>query len=284
MPSRKTRSGDLSTQNLYNLRLVVNKAEEDQEVESEFVILREEEELEDKLEEGFEEEVQIMANEQRQVATERQIAMKDYARLIIGNTVSYIVLVNINLPLLDIIRSMPVYAKFFKVLKSNKRRYEINEKVIVSQTVCVVLQQQLDPKMKVPKSFIVDITMRDKKFVKAMLDLRASINLMSYSIYVQLGLGELKPTTMSLQLADRSIKYARDVVEDFVDSVDSPIENQIEIINEPPKFELKELSNKLKYVFLGEENTYTVIVASDLCPSKEKATSKELRRLKKAIG
>ncbi|XP_015580914.2 uncharacterized protein LOC107262058 [Ricinus communis] len=284
MPSRKTRSGDLSTQNLYNLRLVVNKAEEDQEVESEFVILKEEEELEDKLEEGFEEEVQIMANEQRQVATERQIAMKDYARLIIGNTVSYIVLVNINLPLLDIIRSMHVYAKFFKVLKSNKRRYEINEKVIVSQTVCVVLQQQLDPKMKVPKSFIVDITMRDKKFVKAMLDLRASINLMSYSIYVQLGLGELKPTTMSLQLADRSIKYARDVVEDFVDSVDSPIENQIEIINEPPKFELKELSNKLKYVFLGEENTYTVIVASDLCPSKEKATSKELRRLKKAIG
>ncbi|XP_048227226.1 uncharacterized protein LOC125369258 [Ricinus communis] len=124
--------------------------------------------------------------------------------------------VNINLPLLDVISNMSAYAKFFKELNSNKRRYENNEKVMVSETVSAVLQQQLPYKMKDPGSFTVDITMGDKKVAKAMLDLGASINLMPYSTYAQLGLGELKSTTMSLQLVDRSIKYPRGIVEDLL--------------------------------------------------------------------
>ena len=41
---------------------------------------------------------------------------------------------------------------------------------------------------------------------RALLDLGASINLLPYSVYEQLGLGELKPTPMTLQLADRSVE------------------------------------------------------------------------------
>eukprot|EP00257_Ricinus_communis_P021422 XP_015580911.1 uncharacterized protein LOC107262056 [Ricinus communis] len=167
--------------------------EEDQEVESEFVPLGEEEKLEEKLEEEFEEDVEIMANEQRQIATESQMAMKDYVWSII---------------------EVCQLAKFLKELNSNKRRYVNNEKVMVFETTSV-LQQQLPPKMKVLRSFIIDITMGDKKVAKAILDLGAN-NLLPYSIYAQLGLRELKPTTMSLQLADRSIKHARGIVEDLL--------------------------------------------------------------------
>ena len=49
-----------------------------------------------------------------------------------------------------------------------------------------------------------------------MLDLGASINLMPYSLFKQLGLGDLKSTRMSLQLADRSVKYPKGVVEDLL--------------------------------------------------------------------
>ena len=56
-----------------------------------------------------------------------------------------------------------------------------------------------------------------------MLDLRVSINLMAYSVYQQLGLGELKPTPMTLQLADRSIKYPKGIVEDLLVQVDKLI-------------------------------------------------------------
>ena len=55
---------------------------------------------------------------------------------------------------------------------------------------------------------------------KALLDLRASVNLLPYSIYEQLGLGELKATTMTLSLADWSIKVPRGIVEDVLVWVD----------------------------------------------------------------
>ena len=55
---------------------------------------------------------------------------------------------------------------------------------------------------------------------KALLDLRASVNLLPYSVYKQLGLEELKPTTITLSLADRSIKIPKGNVEDVLIQVD----------------------------------------------------------------
>ena len=51
---------------------------------------------------------------------------------------------------------------------------------------------------------------------KALLDLVASVNLLHFSMYKQLGLGELKPTTITLSLADRSIKIPKGTVEDVL--------------------------------------------------------------------
>jgi hypothetical protein len=55
---------------------------------------------------------------------------------------------------------------------------------------------------------------------KALLDLGASINLLPYLVYLQLGLGELKPTSMTLQLANRSVKIPRGIIEDVLIKVD----------------------------------------------------------------
>ena len=43
-----------------------------------------------------------------------------------------------------------------------------------------------------------------------------SVNLLPYSVYKQLGLGELKPTTITLSLADRSVKIPKGTVEDVL--------------------------------------------------------------------
>ncbi|XP_070015762.1 uncharacterized protein [Nicotiana sylvestris] len=50
----------------------------------------------------------------------------------------------------------------------------------------------------------------------ALCDLGASINLMPLSLYKKLGLGAPKPTTVMLQLADRSIVYPEGVIEDVL--------------------------------------------------------------------
>ena len=56
---------------------------------------------------------------------------------------------------------------------------------------------------------------------KALLHLGTSVNLLPYSVYKQMGLGELKPTTITLSLADRSIKIPKGTVEDVLIQVDN---------------------------------------------------------------
>ena len=46
------------------------------------------------------------------------------------------------------------------------------------------------------------------------------MNLLSYSVYKQLGLGELKPTNITLSLADRSVKIPKGIVEDVLVKID----------------------------------------------------------------
>ncbi|KAH9801431.1 hypothetical protein KPL71_001027 [Citrus sinensis] len=48
----------------------------------------------------------------------------------------------------------------------------------------------------------------------------ASVNLLPYSVFMKLGLGELHPTPVVLQLADRSMKIPRGIVEDVLIQVD----------------------------------------------------------------
>ena len=63
-------------------------------------------------------------------------------------------------------------------------------------------------------------TIGNSFFDKVLCDLGASINLMPLSVYRKLGLGEMKQITISLQLADRSIKYPRGIIKDVLVKVD----------------------------------------------------------------
>ncbi|GJT03744.1 reverse transcriptase domain-containing protein [Tanacetum coccineum] len=55
---------------------------------------------------------------------------------------------------------------------------------------------------------------------KALADLGASISLMPYSMYARLDLGELKPTRMCIELANKSTQYPRGVAENVIVKID----------------------------------------------------------------
>jgi hypothetical protein len=67
---------------------------------------------------------------------------------------------------------------------------------------------------------IIACMIGDTKVERALLDLGTNVNLLPYSVYVQLGLGELKPTSVTLQLADRFVKVPRGIIEDVLIKVD----------------------------------------------------------------
>jgi hypothetical protein len=72
------------------------------------------------------------------------------------------------------------------------------------------------PKFKDPSAPTIACVIGDRAIDKALLDLEAGVNLLPYSVYKQLGLGELKPTMIVLQLVDRFIKHPRGIIEDVI--------------------------------------------------------------------
>ena len=83
-----------------------------------------------------------------------------------------------------------------------------------------LIQNNLPPKYKDPGSPTISIVVGNLKLGHALVDLGASVNLFPYSVYVELGLGELEPTNITLQLADRSVKILRGTVKDVLVQVD----------------------------------------------------------------
>ncbi|XP_040375287.1 uncharacterized protein LOC121053035 [Rosa chinensis] len=131
--------------------------------------------------------------------------------------------VEVNIPLLDAIKTIPTYAKFLKDLCTHKRyknKLKKDDKVCLNERISAVLQRKLPPKLKDPRSFTIPCNIGERPFEKALLDLGASINLMPYGVYKELGLRDIKPIQISLQLADRSVVYPRGVVEDVLVQVD----------------------------------------------------------------
>ncbi|XP_058222954.1 uncharacterized protein LOC131332672 [Rhododendron vialii] len=128
--------------------------------------------------------------------------------------------VTVNLPLLDAIKQIPSYAKFLKELCTHKRQLQVQKKVFLTEQVSSLFQSTLPPKYNDPGCPTISITIGGKVCEKALLDLGASVNLLPFSVYEQLGLGEMKPTRVTLQLADRSIRVPKGVVEDVLVQVD----------------------------------------------------------------
>ena len=124
--------------------------------------------------------------------------------------------VKINIPLLDMIKQVPNYVNFLKDLCTTKRKIKLSKRAYLIEQVSVIIENKASMKYKNLGCPTISMQIGDTYVEKALLDLRASVNLLPYSIYEQLGLGELKATTMTLSLADRSIKVPRGIVEDVL--------------------------------------------------------------------
>ena len=128
--------------------------------------------------------------------------------------------VKVNIPLLDMIKQVPTYTKFLKELCTVKRGLGINKKAFLTEHVSAIIQSKTTVKYKDPGSPTISVNIRGTCIDKALLDLGASVNLLPYSVYKQLGLGELKPNNITLSVADRSVKIPKGIVEDVLVKVD----------------------------------------------------------------
>ncbi|XP_009768697.1 uncharacterized protein [Nicotiana sylvestris] len=121
--------------------------------------------------------------------------------------------IQVNIPLIDTLKEIPGYAKMMKDLMSRKFDFQ-------------------------------DLDMATLLFANALCDLGASINLMPLAIYKRLGIGRARPTSMLLQLADRTVKMPSGILVDvlvqkpsefancsMIDTVDVVLEEDDEALN-----------------------------------------------------
>jgi len=97
-------------------------------------------------------------------------------------------------PLLDAIQQVSSYVKFLKNMCTKKRKTNAPKKVFLTTNISELLSSPIPIKYMDPGCPTIACTIGQAEISYALLNLGASINLLSFSVYQQLGLGELCPT------------------------------------------------------------------------------------------
>ncbi|KAG8474649.1 hypothetical protein CXB51_031277 [Gossypium anomalum] len=115
---------------------------------------------------------------------------------------------------------MPNAVKFLKELLANKRKLDDASHVELNAVCSAILQNKLPNKLKDLGSFTIPCLIGRLNVNNALANLGASINVMPYKMFKQLGLGKPKQTRMSIQLTDKTIKFRRGIIEDLLVKID----------------------------------------------------------------
>ncbi|XP_062118852.1 uncharacterized protein LOC133832539 [Humulus lupulus] len=96
------------------------------------------------------------------------------------------------------LEQMPNYVKFFKDILTKKRRLGVFETIALIEGCSAILKNKIPPKLKDPGNFTIPISIGGR----------------------QLGIGETRPTTLTLQLPDCSMVHPEGKIEDILVQVD----------------------------------------------------------------
>ncbi|XP_070003177.1 uncharacterized protein [Nicotiana sylvestris] len=162
--------------------------------------------------------------------------------------------IQVNIPLIDVLKEMLGYAKMMKDLMSRKFDFQDLATITLTQTCSAVVTRPIAEKLSDPGSFIIPCIIGNFAFAKALCDRGAIINLMPRAIYKRLGIGRARLASMLLQLADRTVKQPSGILDDMFIQVgkfvfpadfvilDCKLDEEIPIIWEDHSWPLGELS------------------------------------------
>ncbi|XP_070053666.1 uncharacterized protein [Nicotiana tomentosiformis] len=213
--------------------------------------------------------------------------------------------IHINIPFTDALLQMPSYAKFLKEIFSSKKKLEEVSVVMITEKCSAILQNKLPQNLVIQVDLQFHALWEEYSLKKALCDSGASINLMSFSIFRKLNLGEMKDIGVSLQFADQNEFKDDQLIPDSMERClaksgtiqdDDPIiRREAEILEKDseeeemqpeqvqPKIELKVLPSHLKYVYF-EEELFPIIISSSLIAGQEEKLIEVLKAHKGALG
>ncbi|RVW67069.1 Retrovirus-related Pol polyprotein from transposon opus [Vitis vinifera] len=229
--------------------------------------------------------------------------------------------VKVNIPLLDMIKQVPTYAKFLKDLCTIKRGLNVNKKAFLTEQVSEnskgIIEDvlvQVD-NLYYPVDFVVldtDPLVKEANYVPIILG-RPFLATSNAIINGRNGLMQLTfgNVTLELNIFHMSKKLItpeeeEGPEEDLEEGLSKPAdvlatlqgwrrkeeilplfnkeEGQDDVTEEFPKLNLKPLPMELKYTYLEENNQCPIVISSSLTGHQEISLLEVLKRCKKAIG
>ena len=91
--------------------------------------------------------------------------------------------VKVNIPLLDMIKQVPTYAKFLKDLCTVKRGFNMNKKAFLTEQVSAIIECKKPVKYNDSGCPTISINIGGTCVEKELLDLGASVNILPFSMY-----------------------------------------------------------------------------------------------------
>jgi hypothetical protein len=132
--------------------------------------------------------------------------------------------ISIKIPLLQAIKDIPIYAKTIKELcnkKTGRKKQDPQTIQVVGKLASLMTTKVISEKYVDPGILIVTIFVNKFSIPNTLIDLGATINVMTMETMQNLHIGNLRPTPMVLELADRSKIKPEGVIEDIIVSLDS---------------------------------------------------------------
>ncbi|XP_074292931.1 uncharacterized protein LOC141619809 [Silene latifolia] len=121
----------------------------------------------------------------------------------------------VSLPFIEVVIQIPLYTKFLKYVLTKKRSIGGDGLVALRGKCSMVLLNPMPEKLQDLGSFSISCMVGNVSIKKALCDLRASVSILPLRIARKVGLHDMIPTSMTLQLADRSVQRPMGVIEDI---------------------------------------------------------------------
>ncbi|GJT34481.1 reverse transcriptase domain-containing protein [Tanacetum coccineum] len=126
-----------------------------------------------------------------------------------------------DISLMDALTQIPKYHKVLKDLLKDKEKLAELANTPINAEYSAILLNKVPEKLDDPGKFLIPCVLQDLEVCYSLADSGASINLMPLSIYKKLRIRPLKPTRMTLKLANQSVTFLMRIANDVIVKVEN---------------------------------------------------------------
>lgn len=144
----------------------------------------------------------------------------------------------VSLSFHEILVLIPKFAKFMQALLKGGKQKLTQEHINMVEKEEAGESLEVPTKMNDPREFNITYTIGGMKITHALCDLGSNINVMPLRKFMELEIGEIVPSNMTLTLADSSVTCLLGVVQDVLIHVDG--------LTFPKKFVIIDMKNDSK--------------------------------------